>query len=264
MIILSFLFAGLLAGLIAGLLGVGGGLITVPVMVWLLPQLGLPPEQIMHVAVATALAVIIPTALMSARAHHARASVDWALFRRLAPAMLIGGLLAALLASQLSRYWMQALFAGFLLLVALSMLLGEPRMAGRALISRVEQYMVGVLIACWAALVGTGGGTLTVPYLYWRGIALRTAVGTSAACGLPIALAGMLGFMLIGLNENLGTEFIGFVHWQVAALMMLGAVVAAPWGATLAHRLPVAMLKRLLGLLMLAVAGRLLFGLQTL
>ncbi|MDH5301410.1 MAG: sulfite exporter TauE/SafE family protein [Gammaproteobacteria bacterium] len=258
------LLAGLLAGTVAGLLGVGGGLITVPIMVWLLPQLGVPAEQVMHVAVATALAIIIPTAIVSARSHHQRGAVDWSLFARFTPGLLLGGLLAAAIASLLPRFWMQFLFGTFLLLVALSMLLGEPRLAGRALISRLEQFIVATLIASWAALVGTGGGTLTVPYLYWRGVALRTAVGTSAACGLPIALAGMLGFVWIGLGETADEAFFGYVQWQVAGLMMLGSVLAAPWGAKLAHQLPVPVLKKILGGVMLLVAGRLLWGLQTL
>lgn len=264
MIWLLLLLAGLMAGLLAGLLGIGGGLVTVPVMVWLLPQLGVPAEQIMHVAVATALAIIIPTAMISAYSHHRRGGVDWLLFSRFIPGLLLGGLLAALIASLLPRFWMQLLFAAFLFVVALSMLLGEPRVAGRATISRLEQFIVATLIATWAALVGTGGGTLTVPYLYWRGVALRIAVGTSAACGLPIALAGAVGFIWVGLGETHDVAFLGYLQWQVALLMIVGSMLAAPFGAALAHKLPVGVLKKILGAVMLLVAARLLWGLQSL
>lgn len=262
--LLGFFVTGIMAGILAGLLGVGGGLVTVPVMIWLLPKLGVPSDQVMHVAVATALAVIIPTALMSARSHHRSGSVNWTLFARFAPGLLLGGLLAAVIASYLSRFWMQLSFGVFLMLASMLTVMGEPRVAGHAAITRLEQFLVGMLIAGWAALVGTGGGTLTVPYLYWRGVSLRIAVGTSAACGLPIALAGMIGFIWVGLEETGDAAFLGYVHWQVAALMMLGSVLAVPWGAALAQKLPVAMLKKVLGVLMLVVAGRLLWGLQSL
>ncbi len=247
---------GALAGLLAGLVGIGGGLVTVPAMVWLLPHLGVAPQWVMHVAVATALAVIVPTALLSARSHQRRQAVDWAWVWRLAPVLAMGSLLAVMLAGQLSRPLLQGVFALFAAVVAL--LLWRPILpsAGQCRVRPGESWLVGAGIGLWAALTGTGGGTLVVPYLHWRGLPLRRAVGTAAACGLPIALAGVLGFSLWSPAPE-GSGLLGLVHLPVAGLLLLGSLAAVPWGARLAHRLPVGVLRRVLALVLLLVAWRL-------
>ncbi len=250
---LLLLLAGGLAGLLAGLLGIGGGLITVPAMVWLLPRLGVAPEWVMHVAVATALAVIVPTAWVSARQHRRRQAVDGLWWRRLAPGLAMGAVLAAPLAGLLSRQVLQTVFALFAVLVAARLLWGRLP-PSRPTAPGPGQGLVGMAMGLWAALVGTGGGTLVVPYLHWRGLPLHRAVGTAAACGLPIALAGALGFALWGEG---GEGLLGLIHLQAGLALLLGASLAAPLGVRLAHRLPAKALGRLLALVLLLVAWQL-------
>ena len=253
---LLLVLTGALAGLLAGLVGIGGGLVTVPAMVWLLPRLGVAPEWVMHVAVATALTVIVPTALLSARSHQRRQAVDWVWVWRLAPVLALGSLLAVALAGQLGRPLLQGVFAVFAAVVALSLWVQVRPAPGRHDVWPAEAWLVGAGIGLWAALTGTGGGTLVVPYLHWRGLPLRRAVGTAAACGLPIALAGALGFALWP-SALAGPGLLGLVHLPAAALLLLGSLAAVPWGVRLAHRLPVAVLRRVLALVLLLVVWRL-------
>ncbi len=242
-----YLLLGSAAGLLAGLLGVGGGLIIVPVLAWQFARQGFPPAVIMQVALATSLATIVPTSLSSLRAHHKRGAVRWPLFAQLAPGIVLGALAGAAIADRLPSRSLQIFFGLFELGVAAQLLLDlQPRQRD-ARRGRFAQFFAGGGIGLISAIVGIGGGTLTVPWLIWNGVVVREAVATASACGLPIALAGATGFALLGGGAGIPASS-GYIYWPAFALIALASVMFAPLGAALAHRLDGRHLKRLFAL----------------
>jgi uncharacterized membrane protein YfcA len=232
--------------------------VVVPALILLFTHVGLGGDWIPHLAVGTSLATIIGTGAASAAAHHRRGSVRWDLFARLAPGIVIGAWAGAWLAGVLPELWLKRIFALFLAFVGLRMLIPSHRHGTRALPGAAGIWAAGGGIGALSALVGIGGGTLTVPFLNGRGIDMRKAVGTSAACGLPIAIAGAIGFVVVGWGrDGLPALSTGFVYWPAVAAILLASMPSAPLGARLAHALPVDLLKRIFGVLLLLVAARL-------
>ncbi|WP_294042264.1 sulfite exporter TauE/SafE family protein [Thiolapillus sp.] len=248
---------GAFAGVLAGLMGIGGGLVIVPGLLLLFHLQGFDTAFLSHIAIGSSLAIIVPTAISSLWAHHRRGAVDWPVVFGLAPGLMLGALAGAWLASQFSTGLLKVLFGTFLLLVAGQMLSAVAPKTGSAPRGHHRLFLpVGAAIGTVSGLVGIGGGTMTVPFLVWQGKSLPGAVATSAACGLPIAIAGALGFMLMG--QGLGTGLsTGFVYWPAVIAVALFAVLVAPLGARLAHSLPVSLLKKGFALLLLVVGLRL-------
>ena len=252
-----YLLLGAVAGLLAGLLGVGGGLIIVPVLAWVFVQQGFRAEIIMHMAVATSLATIVLTSLSSMRAHHKKGAVRWRLFAQLGPGIVLGALAGAGIADMLPSRSLQIFFGLFELGVAAQLGLGLQPPQVQLLVGRFSQFVAGGVIGLISAIVGIGGGTLTVPWLLWNRLSVREAVATSSACGLPIALAGAMGFVLVG--GDTGVEYSsGYVYWPAFIMVSVASVLVAPLGAGLAHSIDAQKLKRgfalflcVVGLLML-------------
>jgi uncharacterized protein len=258
---IAYLATGLATGLLAGLFGVGGGVIIVPALLLIFAQAGMAPEWIPHLAVGTSLAAIVVTGATSAYAHHRHGAVRWDLVLALVPGIVIGAWSGAAVAGLLPDLWLKRLFAGFLLYVGTRMLTGSTKREPGSLPGRTGMLAAGAGIGSLSALVGIGGGTMTVPFLGRVGIDMRQAVATSAACGVPIALAGALGFMVTGWGRTgLPAASTGFVYWPAVAGILLASVPAVPFGAHLAHRLPVALMKRVFGALVLVVGLKLLLG----
>jgi len=256
---LAYAVLGSLAGVLAGLMGIGGGLVFVPGLLFLFYLQGFDPRWLSHLAIGTSLAIIVPTAVSSLWAHHRRGAVDWRAVTLLAPGLALGAMTGAWLASQVSTGWLKNLFGLFLFVVAWQMLTGIAP-DGRAQKSGVGLFaLVGAGIGAVSGLVGIGGGTMSVPFLLWQGKSLPKAVATSAACGLPIALAGALGFMLMGAGKTAAAA-TGFIYWPAVWMTGIFAVVMAPLGARMAHSLPVRALKRLFALLLVVVGLRLLLS----
>jgi len=259
--ILAYLATGVISGLLAGLLGVGGGVVIVPALILLFAHLGFAPDLIAHLAVGTSLATIIGTGLTSALAHNRRGGVRWEIFRRLAPGIVLGAWVGAAIAGFLPQIWLQRVFGVFLLIVGTRMLWSRPADPSRqpSVPGALGLAAAGGGIGALSAIVGIGGGSLTVPYLARVGLSMRQAVGTSSACGLPIALAGTLGFMVIGWGKaGLPVGSTGFVHWPAVGAILLASMPIAPFGARLAHSLPIPILTRIFGVLLVGVAARLL------
>lgn len=256
----SYLLLGAVAGFCAGLFGIGGGLLIVPVLAWLL-QGQLPPgAPLMHIAVGTSLATIVPTALASIYTHHRRGAVAWPLVRRLAPGIVAGTAGGAVIADLIDSDGLRVIFAVFLGAAALQMAFGAVPAARRDLPGYAGMTAAGIVIGGVSALVGIGGGTLTTPFLAWCRVELRRAIATSAACGLPIALSGTAAYLIAGLDSpDLPAGSSGYVHWPAALTIAATSVVCAPFGARLTHALPVTPLRRLFALLLVAAAIRLLF-----
>ena len=250
---------GVLAGVLAGLMGIGGGLVIVPGLLFLFHLQGLESEYLSHIAIASSLAIIIPTAISSLWAHHKRGAVDWSMVRKLAPGLMSGALLGAWLATQFSTSMLKIFFGLFLLVVAYQMLAARLPTSRRTSAGGAVFTSVGLLIGSISGLVGIGGGTMTVPFLVWLNKPMPKAVATSAACGLPIAIAGTTGFVFLGKNLAISASS-GFVYWPAVLVIGFCAVLSAPLGAYLAHRLPVATLKKFFALVLVAVGLRLLLS----
>lgn len=237
--LLALLAVGGLAGIAAGLFGIGGGLVMIPALVWLLPLLGAPPEQAMHLAVGTSLATIAVGSLTATRAHHLRGAVRWDLWRMLAPSLAAGAIGGALLGRALPGSVLAALFAALTVALAVWFVRGAtpPARPPGDLALRLVCLPIGAL----AALVGVGGGLLSVPLLVARGVPLPIAVGTTSALTLPVSVAGGLGYALGAPAALDGAS--GFVFWPAAGALALGAFSTARLGVAWAHALPVARLR---------------------
>jgi uncharacterized membrane protein YfcA len=247
----AYLALGAFAGTVAGLLGVGGGLVIVPTLVFLLGLQGIEPMHIVHIAVGTSLATIVITSISSSWAHHRHGAVLWPVFARLSPGIVIGALLGAVIADYMSATILQRVFGVFELLVALQMVTGVRPYAQRGVPGTAGMLGAGGVIGAISSVVGIGGGTMTVPFLVWCNVSMREAVATSAACGLPIAIAGATGFILMGWNETgLPAGASGYIFWPAFFGIVFMSSLFAPLGARLAHRLPVASLKKLFALLL--------------
>jgi uncharacterized membrane protein YfcA len=254
------LFTGVVGGILAGLLGVGGGIVIVPMMEFALGFVGTDPSIRMHIAVATSLATIIPTSLSSSRAHFKRDAVDIGLVKNWALWIFIGALAGTWIASQVHSRVLSGIFACVAFLVAIKMILpldsktittGVPR--GPAMIP------VPTLIGLISTMMGIGGGSLSVPTMTAFGEPIHRAVGTAALFGLLIAIPGTLGFMLAGYgNPLLPTGSIGFVNLIGLVLIAPATVLAAPLGARLAHALDKRHLTLFFGCFLLIVAIRML------
>lgn len=253
-----YLALGASAGLLAGLLGVGGGLVIVAALAWILPAQGIPAEHAMHVALATSLASIVLTGLSSARSHHKRGSVMWRSVLWLVPGLVLGGWLGAGLATTLAGDTLRWAVAGFCFLAAAQLALGQPR----ARATRTEApatpglTLAGIGIGGLSAIVGIGGGSLTVPLLVWLGVAPVRAVGTSSACGVAIGLASAASYIGHGpVAGSLPAGSWGYVYLPAAAGVALASILTAPWGARLAHRLSGGALKRVFALFLVAAGS---------
>ncbi|WP_018952607.1 sulfite exporter TauE/SafE family protein [Thioalkalivibrio sulfidiphilus] len=256
---LAYLILGAIAGVLAGLLGIGGGLLIVPVLVWLYVQQGVDAAVITHLAIGTSLATIVPTAIASARAHHAHGAVRWDLVWRLAPGVVFGALAGATLAEFLSSDMLRRVFGAFEIALALYMFIGVRPKPQRPLPGATYLSAGGGVIGLVSALLGIGGGTLTVPYLVWFNVAVRQAIGTASAVGLPIALAGAAGFMIHGWQaQGLPAWSAGYVHGPALAGIAIASFLTAPMGARLTHRLPVPLVRRLFALLLMGLGVKML------
>ena len=257
-----FPLLGVVAGLLAGLLGVGGGLVLVAALAWLLPRFGVPQEAAMHTALASSLASIVLTAASSARSHHRRGSVLWPTVAWMVPGLLLGGWAGSGIAVRLAGDVLRWLVAGYCLVAAAQLLFGKSHVPAEGAAARVPagapMTLAGGLIGALSAVVGIGGGSMTVPLLVWRGVAPVKAVGTSSACGIAIGLASAAGYALHAPGGALPAHAVGYVYLPAAIGVAVASVLAAPWGTRLAHRLSGGALKKVFASFLIAVAMTLL------
>lgn len=253
--VLAYMGLGALVGLLAGLFGIGGGGVMVPVLTMLFVAQGFPAEHLVHMALATSMAAIVPTAIASLRAHHRHGAVLWPVVVRMTPGILLGTFAATFLASYISATPLAIFFSIFMSFVALQLFLDRKPKPSRQLPGTAGLTAAGAGIGGISALVAIGGGSLTVPFLAWCNVAVPVAIGTSAAVGLPVALAGAMGYLVNGLQVNDLPEFtLGYIYWPAVLSVASLSLVTAPLGARLAHRLPVKLLKKLFGILSMLLA----------
>jgi uncharacterized membrane protein YfcA len=254
-IIATYSAVGAVAGILAGLLGIGGGLVIVPMLVFCFTRQGISDHAIMHLALGTSMASIMFTAVSSFWSHHRRGAVKWIVVRRIVLGIFVGTFLGTCVAAELSTPILKGFFVIFLYYVGVQMLTGKKPKPGRQLPGRSGMFGVGNIIGLVSSLVGIGGGTLSVPFMVWCNVPLHQAIGTSAAIGFPIAVAGTVGYIYNGLSAaNLPEHTIGYVYLPALAGLIVTSVLTAPLGVHLAHSLPVDKLKRVFACLLLLVA----------
>ena len=246
--LVPFIALGVFSGFIAGLLGVGGGLIIVPVLLYILAD-SVDQAALMHTAVGTALAAIVFTSISSVLAHHRHGAILWPYFLKLAPAILLGAFSGAMLTQLMSFDFMRYFFALFELTVAALMYFGWTSTKHLQHLSdwvwRVTGYVIGLI----SAIVGIGGGTMTTPFLTYNNVDIQKAVATSAAVGMPIAIAGAVGFIVAGFNSESSRDMaLGFIHVQALLGIVLSSVLVAPLGAKVAHSVDGKKLKKFFAL----------------
>jgi uncharacterized membrane protein YfcA len=252
---------GIVTGVLAGLLGVGGGLIIVPALSYLFELQGLPAQATIHLALGTSLGTIVFTSISSARAHHLRGSVDWGIVLQITPGILLGTFLGGLLAAKMVTASLKAVFAVFLLAVAVQMISGAKPRPTRGLPRTLGSTAAGLVIGAVSGLVGIGGGSMSVPFMVWCNVEMRRAVGTSAAIGFPIAVSGAVSYTYSGLRASTGVALaFGYLHLPALASVALCSMLTAPLGAHLASTIEPARIKRVFACLLLVMSAKMLWG----
>ncbi|WDP91738.1 MAG: sulfite exporter TauE/SafE family protein [Desulfobacter sp.] len=262
MIYLSlYLCVGAVAGVLAGLLGIGGGLVIVPMLTFVFTSQGVAHEVILHMALGTSLASILFTSLSSMRSHHKHGAVVWPVVFRITPGILVGTFCGTWIAAMLSTNFLKGFFGIFLYYVATQMLMGIKPKPTREIPGAPGIFAAGNIIGVFSSLVGIGGGTLSVPFLVWCNTKIHKAIGTSSAIGFPIAVAGTLGYVVNGMGvDGLPAMSIGFINLKALAGIVAASVLTAPLGVKLAHSLPVDKLKRVFAVLLYLVGTRMLIS----
>lgn len=258
---LAYLGIGGLVGFAAGLLGIGGGVVMVPLLVLVFADSGMPSEHLLHIALGTALAAMVFTSVSSMRAHHRHGAVDWKIARAMSPGMLAGSFVAALIAGWIPTRPLAVMFTALVFYAATQILLDLKPSTTRELPGAAGLFAAGTVIGAVSSLVAAGGAFMTIPFLAWCKVPLRRAIGTAAANGLPIAIAGTAGYILHGMRvQGLPRPSLGYVYLPALALVVCTSMLAAPLGARLTHSLPIKRLRTVFALLLYAFAVRMLVG----
>lgn len=257
--IAAFLSLGALVGFMAGLLGVGGGGIMVPVLTTLFLWQDVPAGRAVHLALGTSMASIVVTSFASLRAHHARGAVVWSIVRTMSAGILAGTFAATFLAVRARSLHLAVFFSLFMAFIAVQMFLNRQPPAGRKPVGRGGLLLGGSVIGAISALVSIGGGALTVPFLLWQNIDMKKAIGTSAAIGFPISVAGTAGYVVNGWAASAGGDGRhGLVYLPAVLLISAASYLTVPHGAKVAHRLPVAALRRVFAVLLVLLSLKML------
>ena len=256
LIFLALVMTGLVAGVLAGLLGIGGGLVIVPALTFILLAMAAPMDIAVPMAVATSLATMLLTSASAIWFHDRRGGVDWPCVIRLGPAVGIGALLGAWLAVWMPGDMLARVFAVVAALIGLRMVLARSTPTGQREPFPRGWWVLGPVIGAISAMIGIGGGSFNVPYLVRNGYPMVRAVAIASACGWPIALGGVTGFVVLGWGDDLWTASLGYLYLPGLMAIGLAGMLGAPAGVALAHRLPAVRLRRIFGVILILVAVR--------
>lgn len=253
--IILYIMIGCFSGFVAGLFGIGGGLVIIPCLYLVFRYLGYPADVMMHVAVGTAMASIIISSLSSAMSHHKKGAIQWELVKNLVPTMIIGAMVGAWIADLLPAHYMQLLIGLFACWTAYKMLASKKQMDDIEVhISAMKNRIVGGLIGVASSIFGIAGGSIIVPYLSKHGVVMQKAVATSAACGVPIAITGALGYLWFGSQQHVPVPHtIGYVHIYAFLGISITSFITAKLGVKVAHAISAARLKKYFAIELLLV-----------
>jgi uncharacterized membrane protein YfcA len=259
---LIYVGAGIFAGLVSGLMGVGGGIVVVPALIFLFQKnTAISQELIMPLAIGTSLAAMVFTAQSTIRVHYKKGNIFWDLYKRLAPGIALGTVCGALLTDKLPTAFLKILFALFLVFIALKMIfdMHQSRVPVRNFPKSWINRLISFFIGCQSGLLGIGGGALVIPYLNYCGLDLKKITPISALCTITVAVIGSIAFIIIGsFQTNLPAYSSGFVYWPAVIGIAIPSSFLAPFGARLTYVLPVKHLKYCFIVLLLATAIELL------
>jgi len=256
---LAYLAIGLFVGFMAGMLGIGGGMTMVPMLVFVFTAKSFPPEHLVHMALATSMATIPFTSAASVRAHHQHGGVDWSIVFSMLPGLAAGAALGALAAGMVPGRPLAIFFTAFVLYTGVNMFIEKKRQSTRTLPGRGGLALVGGGIGFLSSFLAAGAAFMTVPYMTWCNVPMRRAIGTAAAIGFPLALASSLGFIYAGSRlAGLPESSLGYVYLPALGLIVATSVFTAPLGARFSQRVPVLQLRRVFGVMMLALAAAML------
>ncbi len=251
----------MLAGFMAGLLGIGGGFIIVPLLLIILPQIGIEQQLVTHIAVGTSLMCISITSLSSSFAHNQKNAINWALLRPIVPGLVIGALVGSAVAGILQGPILILVFVSGALITAVYLLSGHKTKQGNVSTSSFIYFLYANFTGIVSALIGIGGGSILVPFLVYKGQAMVKAVGTAAACGFPIAVAGSLGFIYEGWQVTESIEYAtGYIYWPAFLGIVIFSTLTAPLGAKTAHYILESYLRVIFAIFLILTSGQILYS----
>jgi len=261
LLIVELAALGVATGFLAGLLGIGGGMLMVPFITFILAARGVEADLAVKMAIATSMATIIFTSISSVRAHHKRGAVRWDIVKGLAPGIVLGSIIASLgVFALLKGSWLALFFAAFVGFSATQMLLDKKPKPTRTLPGTPGLVGAGGVIGFLSGLVGAGGGFVSVPFMTWCNVSIHNAVATSAALGFPIALANAIGYVIAGQGlKDLPAGSVGYIYVPALVVIASVSVIMAPLGVKAAHALPVKSLKRVFAGLLYLLAAYMLY-----
>jgi uncharacterized protein len=259
--LLLYLLTGCFVGFFAGLLGIGGGSVMVPILSIIFAAHGYATDHVVHMALATSMATIIPGALMSARTHHQHQAVHWDILKRMLPGILLGTFFGAVIAHFSSTAFLKGFFVAFICFLAAQMLFDFSALVVKNRTSHIPGSVglvtFGILMGLVSSFAGIGGAVLSISFLMWCGLTMHHAIGTASAIGVPLAIAGTAGFIITGLTDSgLPAWSLGYVYLPAFAAIAATSILLAPIGARLAHRLPVKTLKKIFVVFLIALAAK--------
>ncbi len=259
-LIALYLLLGAAIGFLAGLLGIGGGMTIVPLLTLAFTHQGFAPAHVVHLALGTATATIVFTGISSTREHHRHGAVVWRVVAGMAPGMVVGALAGTQAVGIMSTAFLATFFGVFVAIAATQVLIDRKPRPTRQLPGAAGLFAVGGGIGLVSSMVGAGGAFLSVPFMAACNINLRKCVATSAALGLPIAVAGTIGYVLAGIRQSeLPPYSVGFVYLPALLAIVAASVVVAPFGARAAHRWPVARLRKAFAVILYLLASYMLW-----
>ncbi|MEZ0209969.1 MAG: sulfite exporter TauE/SafE family protein, partial [Methylophilus sp.] len=255
-----FCLIGVVVGILSGLLGIGGGIVLVPMLHTILVAKGFAADAAFHTALATSMACIVFTSLSSIAAHHKNLNIVWPYVWSMVPMAFIGSLLATLVAIHLDAFYLTLFFATFTFFAAIQLFL-DRKPTQHKVPGKVEISLVSLVIGVISALVSIGGGTLTVPYLAMRNVSVKQAIGTSAVLGFPIALASTVSYLQDALRQSEhAPDTFGLLYLPAIMLITPLSVLFAPFGVALTKRFPVKVLKRIFAIFLIGVSVNLIWS----
>lgn len=252
----AFLILGAIAGFLAGLFGIGGGMIIVPTLVWLLPKMGVADDLLMSIALGTSFATIVFTTFSAAQRHNKLGNVEWSVAKFFVPALMAAVFLSGLIVSDFPKEIMTKIFAVMVLYMAIKMFLAlKPKQTENKPLTTQSMLIGGGIIGVLSSFAGIAGGAFIVPFLNGRGVELKRAIGTSSFCGCLLGAAATISFIISGWGRaGLPDYSLGYVYLPALFGIAVASVFTSKIGASLADKLPVATLKKAFAVMLMLIA----------